>query len=230
MAVRQPNSIRMLLGTCALLIGGCWVAAAQAPVQQEPHHRVLFENAALRVLDVNIEPGGTTLEHRHDNDIMTVSVSASETRVRTPAAGWGDIRPRRRLGETNLTEYAGQSGTHTVQNVGESLYRLIAVENLKQAGWSVGSAVTGAGTTLLNDARAFRTYAVQLGTTENGIDRVHCLPTVVVLVTGEAIMNRNGSPSIRLDQSRRWVVVAAGESYRLTRGTGDVRFVEIEVR
>ena len=51
------------------------VVSAQVPTNKEPHHRTVFENSQVRILDISIPPGQMTLEHSHDLDIVTVSMS-----------------------------------------------------------------------------------------------------------------------------------------------------------
>ena len=95
------------------------IVAAQVPLSKEPRHRVTFENKQLRILDVNIPPGDTSLDHRHDLDIVTVSMtSGTNTRIQTGAQPATD-RPPRPLGDATVAEYAGKSGSHKVENRGE---------------------------------------------------------------------------------------------------------------
>jgi quercetin dioxygenase-like cupin family protein len=42
------------------------------PVEQEPHHRWIFENQYVRVLDVVLAPGESTLFHTHSHDSIAV--------------------------------------------------------------------------------------------------------------------------------------------------------------
>ena len=51
------------------------VVSAQTPANKEPHHRTVFENTHFRILDVNVPPGETTLEHSHNLDLVTVSMT-----------------------------------------------------------------------------------------------------------------------------------------------------------
>ena len=50
-------------------------AAAQDPVKTNPEvYRVIFENASVRILGVNVKPGGKTTMHEHpDNAIVALS-------------------------------------------------------------------------------------------------------------------------------------------------------------
>jgi hypothetical protein len=77
---------------------------AQVPLSKEPHHQVTFENSQLRILDVNIPAGDKSLDHRHELDIATISMSqGTNTRIQTatqPAAE----RPSRPLGDATIAE------------------------------------------------------------------------------------------------------------------------------
>ncbi|MEQ1474448.1 MAG: hypothetical protein ABLQ96_11525, partial [Candidatus Acidiferrum sp.] len=44
-------------------------------VEQEPHHRVLYRNQYVCVLDVQIPPGETLLFHKHSYDNVSIRVS-----------------------------------------------------------------------------------------------------------------------------------------------------------
>jgi len=47
---------------------------AWVPVEDEPVHEELFRNELVRVYEARIEPGATTLDHRHDEDTIYVVV------------------------------------------------------------------------------------------------------------------------------------------------------------
>src|SRR5215510_5426519 len=90
-----------------ILVGSAMVSA-QIPVTKEPHHRVVFENSQFRILDVNVPPGETTLDHSHDRDLVTVSMSnGAETRAQAAGQSWAN-RPRRPIGDIETTEYSGK--------------------------------------------------------------------------------------------------------------------------
>jgi hypothetical protein len=51
--------------------------AEPVPVEQEPHHRWIFENQYVRVLDVVLAPGESTLFHAHSHDSVAVRLTDS---------------------------------------------------------------------------------------------------------------------------------------------------------
>ena len=205
------------------------LAAQVIPVGKEPHHRVVFEDAQLRVLDVNIPAGVTTLDHSHDHDLLTVSIGQADTRIRTPGSDWGPVRARRALGDVSTVDYAGQRGVHTIQNVGPDPYRLIAVENVRQSGWHATPAVGAQGVRTAAESRSFRASSIALEAARPSVTRTLPVPSVVVLVTGDAVFTRQGHDPQPLTSAARWRVVGAGEAYTLS-SRGDARVVEIEVR
>src|ERR1700693_4583004 len=58
-------------------------SAAQAPlpVEKESHHRVVIENAYVRVFDIILAPGEATLDHAHTRDALQVIIGPSIMRV-----------------------------------------------------------------------------------------------------------------------------------------------------
>jgi len=238
----RDESMNALGWMSVLVMGMASLAAAQVPLSQEPRHRVVFENAQFRVLDVNVPVGDTTLDHLHDFDIVTVSMNGgTATRVQSPGQPWSQARPGRALGNAVVAEYFGKTTSHRIENLGTIPYQLFAVENRRQGDWSTGAALSAAATTLATESRAFRVYDVRLGRDRSQTSHQHAVPTVALLISGKVMSEgTEGKPGAnpsapvglkQLDQPGQWVFVPGGESHHLVAlGTGDVRVVEIEVR
>jgi hypothetical protein len=218
------------------------VVTAQVPLSKEPRHRVTFENVQLRILDVNIPPGDTSLDHLHDRDIVTVSMtSGTDTRLQSPGQPWGPVRPPRPLGDATVAEYTGKASSHRIENVGKSAYQLFAVENLKTSGWSTAPAASGLATKMISEARSFRLYDVNLTRDTSQTSHMHAVPTVAVLISGTVMSDgpdthakaNPGAPIglKQLTQPGQWILVPSGDTHHIVRlGVGDARVVEIEVR
>ena len=223
------------------LVSTSAVVAAQVPVTKEPRHRVTFENAQMRIFDVNIPPGDTTLDHRHDRDIVTVSMTGgTEIRIQNTGQPWTTRAPRP-LGDATVAEYAGKPGSHKVENTGKSAYQLFAVENLKASGWTTTPAATGLATKLMTEARSFRVYDVRLAQQASQTSHTHAVPTVAVLVAGKVMSDgpdthaKANAPAAvglrQLDQPGQWVLIPQGDTHHVVRlGTADARLLEIEIR
>ena len=219
----------------------CTAAAiAQVPLSKDPSHRVTFENTQFRILDVNITPGQMSVDHLHELDIATVSMSNSDSRIQVKGQSWGEPR-KRTLGESNVTEYSGKPLSHRIENIGRTPFQLFAIENLRKSGWSTTAPATGLATTIVKEGRAFRTYDVRLALATAQTSHTHLVPTVAVLVTGKVMSDgpdkqaKANAPAAvglkQLDQPGQWVLIPAGDTHHLVRlGTTDARIVEIEVR
>lgn len=202
----------------------------QMPVTQEPHHRVVYEDSNLRVLDVNVPPKTMTADHRHDHDIATVSISAADTRTISPGQPWGPVRPRRPVGNVSTTEYTGKAGSHTVENVGDTLYRLIAIENLREGNWSAGVPLSAPATTLQLETRAFRVYDVKLSGSAATVRHAHTAPVVAALASGRVVATAGSSLTV-LGQPGQWIMIPPGQAHQLSAADPPTaHVVEIEVR
>jgi hypothetical protein len=215
--------------------------ASQVPVNNEPHHRTVFQNADFRVLDVRVDPGDSTADHRHDHDIVTVSMNAG-TATRLTTGGQAQNRPPRPLADATVAEYTGKPSSHKVDNVGNAPYQLFAVENLRDAkAWSPTPPVSALATTLATDGRALRIYDVRLATPTSQTTHTHAVPTVAVLING-IVMSEGPDAQAkalapapvglkRLDSPGQWVLIPRGETHTVVRlGNVDARLMEIEVR
>src|SRR5579862_2105592 len=65
----------------AVLMMACALGSLPAqgvPAQQEPHHHPVFQDAAFRVLRVEVPGHDTTLMHRHDPDYFWIALDATD--------------------------------------------------------------------------------------------------------------------------------------------------------
>lgn len=219
------------------------IISAQVPLSQEPRHRETFASAQLRILNVTIPPGDTSLDHRHDFDIATVAMSGgASTRQQATGQPWEPARTPRQPGDPNVTEYTGKPSSHRVENIGKIAYQLFAVENLRDAkSWSAAPPVSALATRLATDGRALRIYDVRLATPTSQTTHTHAVPTVAVLING-IVMSEGPDAQAkalapapvglkRLDSPGQWVLIPRGETHTVVRlGNVDARLMEIEIR
>jgi quercetin dioxygenase-like cupin family protein len=123
-----------LRGALALLLLLPCIAQGQAaiPVAEEPFHPQLFSNEFVRILNVTIPPGRTSLLHQHDNDYVFVMLrDGSMTSVREDGYS---VSLQLNKGDVRFTR---GGFAHTAANDGDASLRLLAVELLKGAGAEV---------------------------------------------------------------------------------------------
>jgi hypothetical protein len=102
-------------------------AGEYVEVRDEPRHRRRFENEFVRVYDVLIPPGDTTLYHRHTEDTFYVAVNEATVRDQT----WGEDETRTGTapaGSVMCRPHRSRPLIHQVHNVGVAEMRLIGAE------------------------------------------------------------------------------------------------------
>lgn len=204
-------------------------------VHEEPRHRLIHESPEFRVLDVQIQPGDTTLFHTHDAPITYVTISTSSTDQMARGGSWLGTQPRNpppgRIGSVRaVPSYAETPLTHRVTNVGQTLFRLIAVST-----HGPGSDSDASGSlpgTVIHESRWFRHASVPLGAGEASGTFTAIAPTVLILVEdGRVAIERMDGWLSSLEQAGQSAVLEAGERYTLLNGMRHAaHLVMVEVR
>ncbi|HET9823927.1 MAG TPA: hypothetical protein VFP87_01265 [Chitinophagaceae bacterium] len=106
----------------------CACTSAQVPVRDEPRHKVVLQNEYIRLLDVRIPPGDTSLYHVHE--IPSFFIPLSTTITRSQVKGH---EPRNWRFPIDSTWYNGfESGplVHRVWNIDTNVLHVIDLELL----------------------------------------------------------------------------------------------------
>jgi beta-alanine degradation protein BauB len=103
--------------------------SAAVPVEQEPLHHLLLQNQYVRVLDVTIPPGKSTLFHAHEHDNLSIRVSDGLVQTQTQGKDWQPASTIER-GSVMFSNGSKLHYTHRVKNVGTVPYHVIDVELL----------------------------------------------------------------------------------------------------
>ncbi len=114
---KAPRGVRWLAGSvlAAAILAGAGELHAQRTVHilQEPRHRTVHQDGDVYLIDVQINPGDTTLLHTHDSPIMYTFISNG--------AGSSNGRVQ------SITSYLEEPFTHAVNNQGPGLFRILAL-------------------------------------------------------------------------------------------------------
>ena len=105
------------------MLGG-WHAlgAQQEDYPRPPNHKLLMENALVRVFEIRMAPGTAEARHRHERG-LTIALSDYENE--TTAYPSGQVsRSRTRFGEVRWAEPV----VHEARNVGSTEQRVIRIE------------------------------------------------------------------------------------------------------
>jgi quercetin dioxygenase-like cupin family protein len=243
----KTRCVRMLP---ALALVGLGAAAAHGqetvvPVYQEPHHRMVFESPSARILDVQVRPGETSGYHTHDSPILYVQLSSSQLRTEAlgvppaaPPAGRGRgagragpaAAPPRPGRVSSTTSYVEQPVTHRITNVGDQLFRLIAVLTRLPGDDAVTPEEAGFSGAPEFANHWYRAYRFELAAGGATPMHHHTTPVVIVQVAeGRAV--GAGASRFELTAPGTWAYFDAADAHQVRNtGAGAVEFVEVEVR
>ncbi|MEP6494742.1 MAG: hypothetical protein ABJF01_18800 [bacterium] len=220
--VSRFRSLRWLLGALVPLSR----VVAQAPavtLDHESKHHVVFANEWVRVLDVVVPSGDSTLYHVHSNDYVFVTFGDVALKAQALGAAQTDLPLAN--GEVRITM---APITHRVLNPSRSPFHNLTIELLKPSGMALTPRAEGV-TVLDNDRVRVGRIVLEPGesTTRHehrgpGLDVGVSAGTVSVVDASGATTRVTYAPA-----SYRWS--AAGRTHTLTNvGRSRVEIVEIE--
>lgn len=120
-----------------LLLGWSIAGPAQTvvPVYEEPFHRLVADNGAVKILDILIPPGGTTLYHRHAEPTFYINLNRTVVRSQLLGDEWSDPGPATaRPGSVSHNDDSRERPfEHRVNNLGDEGFRLMLISNDRSA-------------------------------------------------------------------------------------------------
>lgn len=175
---------------------------------EEPRHRTVHSEPHIRLLDVQINPGDTTLPHTHDFAILYTFISN----------GAGPQNGR----VSSITDYVNEPLTHRVSNEGPGLFRILALGNtgapMPDDADDLPSGLPGE-PALENPW--FRSYRLELAPGASTASFSYRNPSVVIQVSeGQAHVSRSDGITTELKTMGDWAWRDAGQSYQV-RNVGD---------
>jgi uncharacterized cupin superfamily protein len=169
------------------------------PIEQEPRHKLVFENEHVRYFDVELEPGYESRYHWHRSDGVFVSIASSSTIAQD--VGKDPVRRgERAIGETYFIDYGTRPKAHRVINSGTTPYRVIDTELLGGCG-PADVAAQGRNQTLLIDNE--RVWVTRIILHPGESTELHSPCGMLVSVSGGRVML--GSESVDMRPARfKW--------------------------
>lgn len=121
--------LRLLTLSILFLHARCLIAQDTIPVYQEPYHHLVFQNDAIRILDVRLDPGDTSAWHIHRDAITYIGLEGSRIWLDVPGE-----HPRSVYLPDDFwggdVAYSETPFVHRIANIGFQQFRLIAIEHL----------------------------------------------------------------------------------------------------
>jgi quercetin dioxygenase-like cupin family protein len=172
------------------------------PVDQEPQHKVVFANDAVRVIDARFPPGNMSLKHGHAADHVTIVI----------ASGRDTAEGRARAGRA---EFSKGGYSHIVMNPEAGELRLFEVEPLTSGSIAPDPRPLPAHTLELENNRV-RIYRIVLASGQSIAGHSHGHGWLGVVVKGSTGVG-----------TYQWHAAGSREAFSNT-GTTPLEIVEIE--
>jgi len=165
------------------------MAEEYVEVRDEPRHRRRFENEFVRLYDVEIPPGDTTLYHRHTEDTFYVAVNEATVRDQT----WGEDETRTGTapaGTVMCRPHRSRPLIHQVHNVGAAEMRLIGAEIKASPAVTSSAPLSAPGHSLSLERERLRVYELVLGPGEATGDVEYRFASLTVFLTVATLRSR----------------------------------------
>ena len=183
--------------SCLLLAGR---AAAQLPADQESHHKVVFENNTIRVLEGRVPPGDTTPAHVHAANGVVVFLSQSVFSIEL--VGGKPVASSVKPGDLKYVNYGDKPVNHRVWADSGGVFHFFVVE-LKQQQVHADSCgiLTGPAMKVLWTRPGIRAYALEQGSGERySIPKSGC-PYLVVGIAGKMkLASADGTREVKAEE------------------------------
>ena len=163
---------------------------AQVPVSQEPRHHKILENDHLRLLDVHIPPGDTSMIHIHATPSVFVILNNVKTGSQVISEEDHSKSPIPHFGNIWFEGFYEKPRIHRVWNSDSAEFHVMDIELTNKNYVTIGGAVKQAPFAYLFDEKPVRAYRLELQPAAN----ISILPDgadiLMILLTDSALSVR----------------------------------------
>ena len=223
------------LGTCLPQSAVAHLAAQPqsepVSINNEAHHKRLLYTNELRLWDVTLPAGQSTVPFRHEYDVATVVIGEGTLNIQRNGEPLSAASPNTR-GTVTVAEHTGAAATYRIENSGTGDYRAFEVENMRDGSWPPAQLFTAPGSSVLKESRAFTIYDVVLKAGSAEVMHNHTGATVIVILGGTLEQaGIGGTDPVRISQLGQWLPLPRFQPHALRPiGSTDAHAIEIEVR
>ncbi len=199
------------------------------PVYEEPKHRLVFENDRAMILDVNLPPGYESLYHKHERDLLYVTISG--TQVWAQPLGEEKRHADVKTGDLRFSsDNHGLPHIHRVGNVGTAPFHIIGIGIKGEVSEGI-EPIAGdmQGMELADEKPHASVYRIRLEPGENSGLHQHNLPFTRVYLSGGKLGNESGEVSSV--EAGEFLWQEGGESHRYENaGDTPIEIIEMQSR
>jgi hypothetical protein len=199
---------------------------AQVQVSEEPRHHKVFDNGWVRILDVHIPAGDTSLFHKHSTPSVFLILSSTKTGSEVKVEPKG--RPAFTDGRIWFEGFYDTPRIHRVWNEDDHEFHVIDMELPHKPYKELGAPFTDSAFHLLFDERPVRGYRMTLAAGAMHHVGPRKSPVVIICVEYVAVVRVGGA---MLRKRGDYVFVAAGGKLDfVNEGQGEGRLAVFELK
>ena len=200
--------------------------SAQVLVREEPRHKIALENKYVRLLDVRIAPGDTTLFHIHSTPSLFLLYTTTKVGSQLKGAAWEN--GLNNAGEVSYNSFSPEIRVHRVSNIDTVPFHVDDIEllspyksnsNLKPLPFEV----------LLDNDKAFAYRITEPGSKGMVSGRG---PIIATLVDGgDLVFNEDGEKQTMTLKPGNFLYFKPGSSFHFTStANGKFNLVLFEIK
>jgi hypothetical protein len=202
---------------------------AQIPVREEPRHHPVLQNKYIRLLDVWIPPGDTTLFHIHATPSLFIELSNGVIGSQIKGASW--VNEKAIAGTTWYRSFIHDTLVHRVCNAGAKPFHVNDIEVLSSYDSNNVSQLKPLPFLLLYENE--KAFAYQLNNTsfDNEVIKNRG-PMIAELISGNGVNfhDADSKKSIAVIAGK-YVYIEPGKSFYFSKDeTGEINMVLFEIK
>jgi hypothetical protein len=181
--------------------------SGQVPVHEEPRHHILFQNKDIRILNVLIPPGDTSLYHIHTTPSLFIRLT--ETNTGSQLKGGNPSNGKSTSGSILFENLAPpHTRTHRVWNADKDTFNVMDIELFFKDTVFDEPPLTMSNLELKVDSNWVRAYGLTMSEgTEFTIKNKNQLMILVSLNVAEMQANQNGKTSIQTFERGGYIMI-----------------------
>lgn len=182
-------------GFLSLLIFLGISGSAQVAVRYEPRHKVALENEYIRLLDVRIQPGDTSLFHIHETPSFFIPLSSTATG--SQVIGQAPAESRFTSGSTWFNGFTDGPLVHRVWNSDKNILHVIDLELLSTTNSPLPATIVSPSAKISFENEKLRVYQLELLPKQNILLPLLQTPMLFISVAGPTVdINEAGTENI----------------------------------
>ena len=202
---------------------------AQVQVREEPRHHPVLQNKYIRLLDVWIPPGDTTLFHIHATPSLFIELSNGVIGSQIKGAGW--VNEKAIAGTTWYRSFKHDTLVHRVCNAGAKPFHVNDIEILSSYDSNNVSQRKPLLFTLLYENE--KAYAYQLNNTSFNNQVIQDRgPIIAELISGNGVSFHDADSKKSIPViAGKYVYIEPGKSFYFSKDkTGEINMVLFEIK